>query len=161
MEGKTVLRFWSRKEIVKLVLFVLDTGNTFGPFTSIFSITSHTHTPLSCFYVHKPYLFLIISHLILMVRWKTHKWRRCRLVPWSIRQDSPGAQETCGPGLQFRGRKLMNRANTLLFRSSLYIFVGRVQDVYFHAVLFMLWTWTTVRLTNAVCCEDTVKDIVL
>uniref|UniRef100_A0A8C6PXE4 Thrombospondin type-1 domain-containing protein 7A n=1 Tax=Nothobranchius furzeri TaxID=105023 RepID=A0A8C6PXE4_NOTFU len=35
-------------------------------------------------------------------RWKTHKWRRCQLVPWSIRQDSPGAQETCGPGLQFR-----------------------------------------------------------
>ncbi|XP_066531411.1 thrombospondin type-1 domain-containing protein 7A [Hoplias malabaricus] len=35
-------------------------------------------------------------------RWKTHKWRRCQLVPWSIRQDSPGAQETCGPGLQAR-----------------------------------------------------------
>uniref|UniRef100_A0A8C8DTX3 Thrombospondin, type I, domain containing 7Aa n=1 Tax=Oryzias sinensis TaxID=183150 RepID=A0A8C8DTX3_9TELE len=35
-------------------------------------------------------------------RWKTHKWRRCQLVPWSVRQDSPGAQETCGPGLQFR-----------------------------------------------------------
>uniref|UniRef100_A0A4W4HJ75 Thrombospondin type-1 domain-containing protein 7A n=1 Tax=Electrophorus electricus TaxID=8005 RepID=A0A4W4HJ75_ELEEL len=35
-------------------------------------------------------------------RWKTHKWRRCQLVPWSIRKDSPGAQETCGPGLQAR-----------------------------------------------------------
>uniref|UniRef100_A0A8B9KE92 Thrombospondin type-1 domain-containing protein 7A n=1 Tax=Astyanax mexicanus TaxID=7994 RepID=A0A8B9KE92_ASTMX len=35
-------------------------------------------------------------------RWKTHKWRRCQLVPWPIRQDSPGAQETCGPGLQAR-----------------------------------------------------------
>uniref|UniRef100_A0A8C9T5G6 Thrombospondin type-1 domain-containing protein 7A n=1 Tax=Scleropages formosus TaxID=113540 RepID=A0A8C9T5G6_SCLFO len=35
-------------------------------------------------------------------RWKTHKWRRCQLVPWYIRQDSPGAQETCGPGLQTR-----------------------------------------------------------
>ncbi|XP_042362737.1 thrombospondin type-1 domain-containing protein 7A [Plectropomus leopardus] len=35
-------------------------------------------------------------------RWKTHKWRRCQLVPWSVRQDSPGAQETCGPGLQVR-----------------------------------------------------------
>uniref|UniRef100_A0A3Q2QQS7 Thrombospondin type-1 domain-containing protein 7A n=1 Tax=Fundulus heteroclitus TaxID=8078 RepID=A0A3Q2QQS7_FUNHE len=35
-------------------------------------------------------------------RWKTHKWRRCQLVPWSVRQDTPGAQETCGPGLQFR-----------------------------------------------------------
>ncbi|XP_053189729.1 thrombospondin type-1 domain-containing protein 7A [Scomber japonicus] len=35
-------------------------------------------------------------------RWKTHKWRRCQLVPWSVRQDSPGAQETCGPGLQIR-----------------------------------------------------------
>lgn len=36
-------------------------------------------------------------------RWKTHKWRRCQLVPWSVRQDSPGAQETCGPGMQVRG----------------------------------------------------------
>ncbi|XP_069032136.1 thrombospondin type-1 domain-containing protein 7A [Embiotoca jacksoni] len=35
-------------------------------------------------------------------RWKTHKWRRCQLVPWSVRQDSLGAQETCGPGLQIR-----------------------------------------------------------
>ncbi|XP_044027484.1 thrombospondin type-1 domain-containing protein 7A [Siniperca chuatsi] len=35
-------------------------------------------------------------------RWKIHKWRRCQLVPWSVRQDSPGAQETCGPGLQVR-----------------------------------------------------------
>uniref|UniRef100_A0A672MWQ4 Thrombospondin type-1 domain-containing protein 7A-like n=1 Tax=Sinocyclocheilus grahami TaxID=75366 RepID=A0A672MWQ4_SINGR len=35
-------------------------------------------------------------------RWKTHKWRRCQLVPWTIRQDSPGAQEICGPGLQAR-----------------------------------------------------------
>ncbi|KAJ8288081.1 hypothetical protein COCON_G00007400 [Conger conger] len=35
-------------------------------------------------------------------RWRTHKWRRCQLVPWHIRQDSPGAQETCGPGLQTR-----------------------------------------------------------
>ncbi|XP_023658491.2 thrombospondin, type I, domain containing 7Ab [Paramormyrops kingsleyae] len=35
-------------------------------------------------------------------RWKTHKWRRCQLVPWYIRQDSPGAQESCGPGIQMR-----------------------------------------------------------
>ncbi|KAM9824426.1 thrombospondin type-1 domain-containing protein 7A [Neosynchiropus ocellatus] len=35
-------------------------------------------------------------------RWKTHKWRRCELVPWSVRQDSPGSQETCGSGLQIR-----------------------------------------------------------
>uniref|UniRef100_H3CL39 Thrombospondin type-1 domain-containing protein 7A n=1 Tax=Tetraodon nigroviridis TaxID=99883 RepID=H3CL39_TETNG len=35
-------------------------------------------------------------------RWKTHKWRRCQLVPWTVRQDSPGAQETCGPGMQVR-----------------------------------------------------------
>ncbi|XP_056154112.1 thrombospondin type-1 domain-containing protein 7A [Lampris incognitus] len=35
-------------------------------------------------------------------RWKTHKWRRCQLVPWSVRQDSPGAQEMCGTGLQTR-----------------------------------------------------------
>ncbi|XP_043922684.1 thrombospondin type-1 domain-containing protein 7A isoform X2 [Protopterus annectens] len=35
-------------------------------------------------------------------RWKTHKWRRCQLVPWYVRQDSPGAHETCGPGLQTR-----------------------------------------------------------
>ncbi|KAM6967936.1 thrombospondin type-1 domain-containing protein 7A-like [Aplochiton taeniatus] len=35
-------------------------------------------------------------------RWKTHKWRRCQLVPWHIRQQSYGAQEMCGPGLQTR-----------------------------------------------------------
>ncbi|XP_030638046.1 thrombospondin, type I, domain containing 7Ab [Chanos chanos] len=35
-------------------------------------------------------------------RWKTHKWRKCQLVPWTIRQDSAGAQEMCGPGLQTR-----------------------------------------------------------
>ncbi|XP_063042222.1 thrombospondin type-1 domain-containing protein 7A [Engraulis encrasicolus] len=35
-------------------------------------------------------------------RWKTHKWRRCQLVPWSVRQETPGALETCGPGLQAR-----------------------------------------------------------
>ncbi|TNN34605.1 Thrombospondin type-1 domain-containing protein 7A [Liparis tanakae] len=35
-------------------------------------------------------------------RWKTHKWRKCQLVPWSLRQARPGAQETCGPGLQTR-----------------------------------------------------------
>uniref|UniRef100_A0A3P8VNT9 Thrombospondin type-1 domain-containing protein 7A n=1 Tax=Cynoglossus semilaevis TaxID=244447 RepID=A0A3P8VNT9_CYNSE len=36
------------------------------------------------------------------IRWKIHKWRRCQLVPWSVRQESPGALETCGPGLQIR-----------------------------------------------------------
>lgn len=40
---------------------------------------------------------------LLFFRWKIHKWRRCQLIPWSVRQDSPGAQETCGPGLQVRG----------------------------------------------------------
>lgn len=38
-------------------------------------------------------------------RWKTHKWRKCQLVPWFLRQNSAGAQETCGPGLQTRGKK--------------------------------------------------------
>ncbi|XP_010795932.1 thrombospondin type-1 domain-containing protein 7A-like [Notothenia coriiceps] len=35
-------------------------------------------------------------------RWKSHKWRKCQLVPWFLRQERPGAQETCGPGLQTR-----------------------------------------------------------
>uniref|UniRef100_A0A673N1Q8 Thrombospondin type-1 domain-containing protein 7A n=1 Tax=Sinocyclocheilus rhinocerous TaxID=307959 RepID=A0A673N1Q8_9TELE len=35
-------------------------------------------------------------------RWKTHKWRKCQLVPWSIRRDSKGAQENCGAGVQTR-----------------------------------------------------------
>ncbi|MEQ2236537.1 Thrombospondin type-1 domain-containing protein 7A [Ilyodon furcidens] len=35
-------------------------------------------------------------------RWKTHKWRKCQLVPWFLRKDTLGAQETCGPGLQTR-----------------------------------------------------------
>uniref|UniRef100_A0A668VAL5 Thrombospondin type-1 domain-containing protein 7A n=1 Tax=Oreochromis aureus TaxID=47969 RepID=A0A668VAL5_OREAU len=34
--------------------------------------------------------------------WKTHKWRRCQLVPWSVREGSPGNQELCGLGLQVR-----------------------------------------------------------
>uniref|UniRef100_A0A8C7X202 Thrombospondin type-1 domain-containing protein 7A n=1 Tax=Oryzias sinensis TaxID=183150 RepID=A0A8C7X202_9TELE len=34
--------------------------------------------------------------------WKTHKWRKCQLVPWSLRKDNPGAQENCGSGLQTR-----------------------------------------------------------
>ncbi|XP_067860093.1 thrombospondin type-1 domain-containing protein 7A-like isoform X1 [Heptranchias perlo] len=41
-------------------------------------------------------------HVCSNYRWKTHKWRRCQLVPWYVRQDSPGAYETCGPGLQTR-----------------------------------------------------------
>lgn len=36
-------------------------------------------------------------------RWKTHKWRKCQLVPWSLRKENPGAQENCGSGLQTRG----------------------------------------------------------
>ncbi|XP_031644645.1 thrombospondin type-1 domain-containing protein 7A [Oncorhynchus kisutch] len=43
-----------------------------------------------------------VPSVCLGYRWKTHKWRRCQLVPWSVRQDSPGAVETCGPGLQAR-----------------------------------------------------------
>ncbi|TRY56858.1 hypothetical protein DNTS_013949 [Danionella cerebrum] len=35
-------------------------------------------------------------------RWKTHKWRKCQLVPWSIRRDGKGAQENCGAGVQTR-----------------------------------------------------------
>ncbi|XP_052002644.1 thrombospondin type-1 domain-containing protein 7A-like [Xyrauchen texanus] len=35
-------------------------------------------------------------------RWKTHKWRKCLLVSWSIRKDSKGAQENCGTGVQTR-----------------------------------------------------------
>uniref|UniRef100_A0A3B3BBP5 Thrombospondin type-1 domain-containing protein 7A n=1 Tax=Oryzias melastigma TaxID=30732 RepID=A0A3B3BBP5_ORYME len=35
-------------------------------------------------------------------RWKTHKWRKCQLVPWTLRKDDPGAQENCGSGLQTR-----------------------------------------------------------
>ncbi|CAG02749.1 unnamed protein product, partial [Tetraodon nigroviridis] len=35
-------------------------------------------------------------------RWKTHKWSKCHLAPWLVRQNSSGAQETCGAGLQTR-----------------------------------------------------------
>uniref|UniRef100_A0A8C5G0N2 Thrombospondin type-1 domain-containing protein 7A-like n=1 Tax=Gouania willdenowi TaxID=441366 RepID=A0A8C5G0N2_GOUWI len=35
-------------------------------------------------------------------RWKTHKWRKCQLVPWFLRDEVPGSQENCGPGLQTR-----------------------------------------------------------
>ncbi|XP_061738576.1 thrombospondin type-1 domain-containing protein 7A-like [Nerophis ophidion] len=43
-------------------------------------------------------------------KWKSHKWRRCQMVPWSIRQDSPGSEETCGAGLQVRAVSCRKRA---------------------------------------------------
>ncbi|CAL8261295.1 unnamed protein product [Boreogadus saida] len=43
-------------------------------------------------------------------RWKTHKWRKCQLVPWFLRQFSPGAQESCGSGLQTRGKMWRQRS---------------------------------------------------
>uniref|UniRef100_A0A4W4FBY4 Thrombospondin type-1 domain-containing protein 7A n=1 Tax=Electrophorus electricus TaxID=8005 RepID=A0A4W4FBY4_ELEEL len=45
---------------------------------------------------------LPLSSLCPGYRWKTHKWRRCQMVPWSIRRENKGAQETCGVGLQTR-----------------------------------------------------------
>ncbi|XP_040325481.1 thrombospondin type-1 domain-containing protein 7A-like [Herpailurus yagouaroundi] len=51
-------------------------------------------------------------------RWKTHKWRRCQLVPWSVQQDSPGAQEGCGPGRQARGERPHPTADRFAFHSS-------------------------------------------
>ncbi|KAK2921481.1 thrombospondin type-1 domain-containing protein 7A [Channa argus] len=42
-------------------------------------------------------------------RWKTHKWRRCQIVSLAVHQDSPGAQETCGPGLQVRAVSCRNQ----------------------------------------------------
>ncbi len=63
--------------------------------------------PTACSAYHSLVLHPISIHVWFLYhfffRWKTHKWRRCQLVPWSVRQDSPGAQETCGPGLQIRG----------------------------------------------------------
>lgn len=50
-------------------------------------------------------------------RWKTHKWRKCQLVPWFLRQNSAGAQETCGPGLQTRGIE----TNLFISASSLHL----------------------------------------
>ena len=46
-------------------------------------------------------------------RWKTHKWRRCQLVPWSIQQDVTGAQDGCGPGRQARGGRQYSSAGLL------------------------------------------------
>lgn len=53
--------------------------------------------------------------VLIYSRWKTHKWRKCQLVPWFLRQDSPGAQETCGLGLQTRG----------IVKQSFHLFVSR------------------------------------
>lgn len=44
-----------------------------------------------------------LSKLLFYHRWKTHKWSKCHLAPWSVRQDGSGAQEMCGTGLQTRG----------------------------------------------------------
>uniref|UniRef100_A0AAY4ECW1 Thrombospondin type-1 domain-containing protein 7A n=1 Tax=Denticeps clupeoides TaxID=299321 RepID=A0AAY4ECW1_9TELE len=42
---------------------------------------------------------------ILSNRWKTHKWHPCTLVPDSVRQGITGGGESCGKGLEIRGRK--------------------------------------------------------
>ncbi|KAI7806178.1 putative thrombospondin type-1 domain-containing protein 7A-like [Triplophysa rosa] len=47
-------------------------------------------------------------------RWKTHKWRKCQLVPWSIRRDSRGAQENCGAGVQTRAISCRQLDGTLV-----------------------------------------------
>lgn len=44
-----------------------------------------------------------MCNFLFYCRWKTHKWSKCHLAPWLVRQNSSGAQETCGTGLQTRG----------------------------------------------------------
>lgn len=72
----------------------------------------------SVFYL--PFLLLLTEIFFSSCRWKTHKWRRCQLVPWSIQQSVPGAQEGCGPGRQARGGRLHTRVD-LLSTSSYFI----------------------------------------
>lgn len=78
---------------------------------------------------------IIPSQYFLYCRWKSHKWRRCQLVPWYIREDSPGAQETCGPGLQTRGeRTSFNR---------LFFFLHKSPSITFSSIQFKhpQWNW--------------------
>lgn len=72
-----------------------DTGD-FRPVACTFSTSEHIPP-------NRSVTFCRSSSEVFFPRWKTHKWRRCQLVPWTVRQDSPGAQETCGPGMQVRG----------------------------------------------------------
>lgn len=81
----------------------------------IFLILQFSPSLLSVLYISLTVLHCVVHDVSVIVnteigctvliysRWKTHKWRKCQLVPWFLRQDSPGAQETCGPGLQTRG----------------------------------------------------------
>lgn len=66
-------------------------------------------------------LLLLTEILFSSCRWKTHKWRRCQLVPWSVQQDVPGAQEGCGPGRQARGGRMHTRVDVLHTSSSFYL----------------------------------------
>lgn len=77
-----------------------DTGD-FRPAACTFSTSEPIQSQTESIPIHASPA--AAPHLKLFSRWKTHKWRRCQLVPWTVRQDSPGAQETCGPGMQVRG----------------------------------------------------------
>ena len=96
----------------------LNLGRTEHNQISVGSGQSHVSmSPYLWFAWH--FCFLCMRFLCFSCRWKTHKWRRCQLVPWSVQQDSPGAQEGCGPGRQARGgRPHSPSAVELLFISS-------------------------------------------
>lgn len=119
MAAKTVLKCWARRESVRRPLPVKDTGDYSAqrvwPWWHVAdpTITADPQmksTWLDCSSAwpvrHTGHHLLDSSPVcvtFMLSRWKTHKWRRCQLVPWSVRQDSPGALETCGPGMQVRG----------------------------------------------------------
>jgi len=57
----------------------------------------------------------ITTNLHLFFRWKTHRWHPCTLVPDSVQQGMKGASESCGKGLEMRGKKFVSckRVNSL------------------------------------------------
>lgn len=119
MEAKTVRKCWARRESVRRPLSVKDTGDYSAQqvwpwwHVAIPKITADPQMKSTWLDISVAWPIRHTGHHLLdsspvcmtfmLSRWKTHKWRRCQLVPWSVRQDSPGAQETCGPGMQVRG----------------------------------------------------------
>lgn len=47
----------------------------------------------------------ITKNLHLFFSWKTHRWHPCTLVPDSVQQGMTGASESCGKGLEMRGKR--------------------------------------------------------
>jgi len=88
---------------------------------------------------------IVTTNLHLFFRWKTHRWHPCTLVPDSVQQGMKGAGESCGKGLEMRGKKFVSckRVNSL----------GML--LYIHLLLLCLWAiLNAVHIYECVHCFE-------